>query len=217
MAVERISNYEKWCEEWRKRFLDMDQEVLMQRLPELVPEAEWLTLYHFDRKFGISRRDGRISLLEGAGAVSVTERLNIYTLLWYAKDGAAPAGEWVPFSGLCHARPFVPAFQRGNVEAFAKTFAGRAEELDAACRAMGGIPLKYGDVGYQLSAFSCIPVQFLFWEGDLEFPAQANILFDANATDFIHVESIVTIATVGLERLIKNSGVEDKSGGFRIA
>ena len=49
-------------------------------------------------------------------------------------------------------------------------------------------------------------------EGDDEFPAQANLLFDASATDYIHGESIVTIATVGVARLIEEAGLEpDKS------
>ena len=47
-------------------------------------------------------------------------------------------------------------------------------------------------------------MRVLFWDADDEFPAQANLLFDKNATDFIHVESVVTIASqaeVWLERL----------------
>ena len=66
---------------------------------------------------------------------------------------------------------------------------------------LGGKKLPWSDMGYELSAFECIPVRFLFWEGDEEFPAQGNLLFDAGVTDFIHGESIVTIASVGLSRL----------------
>ena len=51
---------------------------------------------------------------------------------------------------------------------------------------MGGQKLSHSDAGYELLAFSCIPVRFLFWDGDDEFPAQANILFDKSATDYIY-------------------------------
>ena len=61
--------------------------------------------------------------------------------------------------------------------------------------------MPISDVGYQVEAFQCIPVRFHFWDGDDEFPPQANLLFDASATDFIHVESIVTIASEGIRRL----------------
>lgn len=58
-----------------------------------------------------------------------------------------------------------------------------------------------------MKAFECIPVRFLFWDGDDEFPAQGNVLFDASATDFIHGESVVTIAAIGLDRIAKFAGV----------
>ena len=58
-----------------------------------------------------------------------------------------------------------------------------------------------------MDAFACIPVTFLFWDGDDEFPAQGNILFDASATDFIHVESVVTLASVGLQKLADHAGI----------
>jgi hypothetical protein len=78
--------------------------------------------------------------------------------------------------------------------------------------AMGGKKLPYSDMGYQVDAFKCIPVRFLFWEGDDEFPPQANMLFDSSATDFIHGESIVSIAMVGLAQLAEIAGLPlDKS------
>ena len=50
-------------------------------------------------------------------------------------------------------------------------------------------------------------MRFLFWEGDEEFPAQANLLFDRSATDYIHGESIVTLAAAGVHRLAKLAGL----------
>ena len=87
------------------------------------------------------------------------------------------------------------------------TFTGHTEELRQALEAMGGQKLPCSDVGYQVEAFACIPLRVLFWEGDDEFPAQANLLFDRSATDFIHSESIVSIAMAGLYRLAKLAGL----------
>ena len=53
--------------------------------------------------------------------------------------------------------------------------------------------------------FSCVLIRFLFWDGDDEFPAQANILFDANVTEFLHEESVVMIGQDGAEKLIKKA------------
>ena len=93
-------------------------------------------------------------------------------------------------------------------------FDGRSGALEQAYLSLGGKKLPWSDMGYELSAFQCIPVRFLFWEGDEEFPAQGNLLFDAGATDFIHGESIVTIASVGLSRLAGAAGVPMDPAAF---
>ncbi len=223
---QKISNYEKWCEEWSRRFLTLDQAQLQKTLPELKEEGNYLTLFHFKKKYGIHRQTGKIILMTQPGHAACTEtpaqqpvstniRLNIYTLLWYAKPTARYQNHWVTFADLKDARPFAPAFQKGVLQTFASTFTGHLDKLAAACTALGGQKLPHSDAGYQINAFGCIPVRFLFWEGDDEFPAQANMLFDVSATDYIHVESVVTIASAGLEALAEAAGLPICAGGFQ--
>ena len=71
--------------------------------------------------------------------------------------------------------------------------------MEQAVKALRGKRLT--NSSFLLPAFACIPVKLMFWDGDDEFPAQANILFDKSATDFNHIESIVTIATEMLYQL----------------
>ena len=40
-----------------------------------------------------------------------------------------------------------------------------------------------------------LKLDVLFWDGDDEFPAQANMLFDSNITDFMHEENVVGVAS----------------------
>ena len=83
------------------------------------------------------------------------------------------------------------------------------EELRRACDALGGRPLPQGDAGYQILAFDCMPLQFIFWDGDDEFPAQANILFDADITDFLHEETVVCVGDELFRRLGEESGLRE--------
>ena len=209
----QVSNYELQCEQWRCRFLEWDQAALTRKLPELKPEGEYLTLRHFGRKLGIHRQEGHIVAFDGA-PVPINTRLNVYTLLYYCKDEAHLTGEWQPFERLKDAAPFGPAFQKSITNVFAATFAGHTEALRAAFERMDGIPLSVSDVGYQVNGFECIPVRFHFWDADDEFPAQANLLFDTSCTDFIHVESVVTIASEGLVRIAQRAGLPMAKGGF---
>ena len=60
-------------------------------------------------------------------------------------------------------------------------------------------------MGYVINAFDCIPLTVVFWDGDDEFNAQANILFDTGITDFLHEETVVCLASEFANRLIKKA------------
>jgi len=182
-----MNNYEKQREDWRQQFLTMNQEDICRRLPEVCKSDTHLTLWHYSRQFAVNRKDGVISALSDNKPVDVMQQLNIYTLFWYASAAAQLTGEWLPFRELKDGSPFTTAFQNGILTPLAATFALRGKRLT--------------NSSFHLPAFACIPVKLLFWDGDDEFPAQANILFDKSATDFIHIESIVTIATEMLYQL----------------
>lgn len=194
--------------------MGMDQEKLCRKLPELQREGEYLTLIHFGRKFGVHTMTGEIAALEDEKPVSIGTRMDIYNLFWYSKETACFRNRWVPFRDVRDASPFASAFEKHVLIPFAQTFAGRAELLQKAAESLGAVMIKHGDVGFILKCFACIPMQFLFWDADDEFPAQANILFDYGVTDYIHVESTVTLATAGVLRLAETAGVPLKGSVF---
>jgi len=192
----------------------MDIDELIKKLPELKIEKDHLTLRYFGRKYGLRLSDFSIVPMEGDGLIAQNTRLTIYTLLWYCKPDAHLTGDFRPFEALKGAGPFGPAFKKGVIEPFAAAFSGKTDALKQACTALGGKKLPISDVGFQINAFDCIPVQFYFWDGDDEFPAQANILFDYSCTDFIHVESIVPIASGGMHRIAECAGVSLDRNAF---
>lgn len=206
------SNYDKQCEEWRQKFLTMDQADICGRLPEIEQSEDRLTLWHYGRQFMVERKTGSIQVLSDEKPVKVTPQLNIYTLFWYAGKDAALTGSWVPFQALRDASPFEKAFRHGILEPLAATFSGHEELLETAVKKLNGTVLS--PANYQLWAFSCVPVRLNFWDADDEFPAQANLLFDSSATDYNHVESIVTIATEGMYQLADAAGLELKGSPF---
>ena len=187
-------------------------------------------MFHFGQKYGVHRQTGQIFALsdwlmrggaddkasEALEEVSVNVRLDIYNLFWYSKETAYFQNRWVPFRELKNAGPFAPAFEKNILKPLAATFEGKPDKLREAAQALGGEMLSQADVGFILPCFVCIPIQFLFWDGDDEFPAQANILFDYSATDYIHVESTVTLATEGLVRLKKAAGLPLRGTTFEI-
>ena len=202
------SHYEINCRDWQERVLAMDQERLLSIIPGLERQGGDLVLRHYRERFAVDAATGAIRSLDRPGPLSTTVRLNIYTLFGYASPLAHFRDRWVTFPQLRNTSVFDAAFRNGILRPLASTFAGRAGDLRRALEGLDRAPISTSaDVGYQVAAFDCIPVRFLFWDGDEEFPAQANLLFDESATDFIHGESVVTIASYGLSRLSELAGV----------
>lgn len=216
MLNDTTNNYMKACETWRLKFLDMDKQKLMEKLPEIKNEADNMTLKLFGRKFGIHIQTGKIVTFEDFQSADIISQLNIYTLFGFVSPLAYFKNKWVPFRELSGASPFTKAFEKHVLDPFALTFSGQPEKLSKACEALGGANLTHSDAGCLLNAFDCMPMKFFFWDGDDEFPAQANILYDDSATDFIHVESTVSIAVEGILRLAKTAEIEIKGPLFQM-
>ena len=187
----------------------MDQEELCRRLPEIEKREDVLALEHFGRQLAVDRKDGNIRALSDDGPVYVMSKFNVYTLFWYVKEQTrCLTGEWLPYWELKNGAPFGPAFRKGILEPIGATFSGHVDLLAEAVEKLKGERLSSS--GFMLHAFQCIPMRLNFWDGDEEFPAQANLLFDSSATDFNHVESIATIAVECMYQLADAAGLEVK-------
>ena len=74
-------------------------------------------------------------------------------------------------------------------------------ELRRAFAALQARPLSQGDAGGALEILPGLELAVTFWDADDEFPAQANMLFDANITDYMREENVVCTASDAAEFL----------------
>lgn len=92
-----------------------------------------------------------------------------------------PRNEWISFlqlpGGELHHVPFV----NEAIKPLAEKFGSCPQELVLRARELGGTPVTMGDAGAVIAVFPRLPVAVSVREGDEEFPASANILFDATA------------------------------------
>ena len=205
---EPVDNYECTCEQWREIFLKMDQESLIRRF-SLKSDPEALYIMYFGQNYRLDRKNGMITLVEDPERqLAFNTIMAIYHLFYYAKQDAAIQGKFVPFRSVKRAAPFNPAFQKTVLKPLAEAFDGHADLLKQACLAMNGTPVRQGDVGYVIWAFDMVPLTVIFWDGDEEFAAQANILFDAAITDFFHEETVVCLASDLVRRLAEEGGIQ---------
>lgn len=205
-------NYEKVREEWKERAKTWDYKERYEALGlSGYTEGRKLPVVYYGKKYEIDRETGEITYVEQPDKyLDFATVIDIYHLFYYSKKKPMISGEWVAFQDVPRAGVFTSAFFKQTVQPFAQAFSGNLQGLIEAGERLGFERIPYSDAGFQAMAFSCLPIRFLFWDGDDEFPAKANVLFDSNITDFLHEETVVMLASDGLKMLMEAADPESE-------
>lgn len=204
MPENRQSNYDQVIENWRLKFLEMDQEELIRKF-QLEADEEFLYIIYFSKRFRIDRKNGFIT--EDGKSPGFDTVMNIYNTFYYSAAHPVASGNLVAFRQVKRVYPFEAAYRRTIIFRLQELFAGKTEELRKACEALGGTLLPQGDVGYVLPVFPFLNIAVLFWDKDEEFEAQANMLFDSEITEFMHEENVVCVAADAVYYLTLATGM----------
>ena len=123
-------------------------------------------------------------------------------------DGSPPAGEWLAFrelpDGLFYAASFAQRAEAPLAQAFGAG-SGGLEALRVAAAAAGGLTLELADAAYAFQALPRLALAALVWAGDDEFPAQASVVFDANAGHYLPAEDLAGLGGLLVRRLISGA------------
>jgi len=103
--------------------------------------------------------------------------------------------EWVSFQDIPDGRFYMDAFIKRAKEPLLKTFGSSPEKMvELAYGIYNASPLEHGDFSVMVNAFPMAPVALVLWEGDDEFPAEGNILFDRSISRMLSAEDIALLA-----------------------
>ena len=128
----------------------------------------------------------------------VTPQLPIPTqtfLIRYLLEGKRVPwnGEWKTFREMPWGELYIKPYTGRVLTRAAFTFGTRLAAFKAACEKMGATPVSHGDAGYEFAFLGDYKVRVLVWEGDEEFPPNAQILYSDNFEDgFAPEDRVVT-------------------------
>lgn len=123
-------------------------------------------------------------------------------------SGLPPRNTWISFLELPDGpHHFVP-FQKEAMEPLAKAFGSDLDSFERIALALGGNPLNMGDKGFSLQVLPKLSLAIAVWEGDEEFPAKANILFDAVAPQYLSTASLWVLGIEVAERFTDQSRID---------
>ena len=203
------SNYEKVFKQFQERFLKKDIDETAKIL-HLKTDENYLYVQFFYKTCRVKKDSGEIEG-EKEEKISVTDRLTIMHHLCCYQQFAQDSDRKVPFREIREAAVFEVAYNRMALEPLKDAFQGKAGELIKAGIKIGGKDEGFGDASVTLQAFPTISLTYVFWDGDEEFPAAANILFDNRIAQWTHPESVPVLAETGTKRLIEAAGFYKQS------
>ena len=133
-----------------------------------------------------------------------TRLLLIHYLL--TADGTPMASKWIAFRNLPGGLGYDAAFQRRANEPLVKAFGAPGHgqtSFEVAARMIGGERLRFGDAAFCFRLLPRVWLTVVLYVADEEFPANANVLFDAAAAHYLATEDLAVLGGMLAGRLIK--------------
>ncbi|RPJ18125.1 MAG: DUF3786 domain-containing protein [Desulfobacteraceae bacterium] len=119
-----------------------------------------------------------------------------------AKNEGKSSGRWISFREIPGAAFYYSAFVKRAVDPLKKTFGKDAGLFVKAAGKLNGRVIDAGNAGFEFNIFPKVSLQLILWEGDDEFPPEANILFYDTIGDIFTPEDVAWLAGMLVYRLM---------------
>jgi hypothetical protein len=176
------------------------QEALKQIPPQEIARRSGATLQgntlHLEMLFQPYKIDVpsfQVHKVKGKKVSSFIQSL-VLTYLQIA-DGVSPANRWISYRDLPDGNFYHQAFQGYAANRLIRHWGSDIESFIAACNTLGGKQLNLGDAGFAFHVFPRLSIAAVYWLGDEEFPSQASVLFDANASHYMITDGLAILGS----------------------
>ena len=176
---------------YEELFRKLDPQNALDRLPQLKWDGKEFYVNLLGREYAISHPECIIRPLDGGKEPSLPTQTFLLRILLEAKD-VAWAGQWKTFREMPWGEMYITPYTGRVLTRAAFTFSFKLAAFCAACEKMGAVKLPHGDAGYQFQLVNGYWIQILIWQGDDEFPPNAQVLYSDNfATGFVAEDRVV--------------------------
>lgn len=108
----------------------------------------------------------------------------------------------LPFDNLPGASAYAAAFRSRTTVPLGKRWETSSGQISMRMAGFGAMPVAFAHRAWKLLPLPLVPVYLLFWDGDDEIPASANLLFDASVTAYLETEQAGMLGELIAERLL---------------
>ena len=147
------------------------------------------------REYAISHPNYALRPLDGGALPPLPVQTFLLRYLLESK-AAAWAGEWKTFREMPWGEMYIKPYTGRVLTRAAFTFGTRLAAFRAAAEKMGAAAVSHGDAGYEFDLIGNFKMRILVWEGDDEFPPNAQVLYSDNFADGFAAEDRVVAGDI---------------------
>jgi len=167
-----------------------------------------VAIEYLNQTYRVTIPEVEISLVDSEAEVPLKDRILILHYLAQAK-GTPPSNRIIAYKELPEGANYFPTFAKRAIKPLVDHFGSQPQRLLDIAGILGGRKADYGDVAVTIDAFKRVPITFVLWRGDDEFPPEGNVVFDSNISDYLSTEDINVLCEAIAWRLVKRL----KAGG----
>lgn len=150
---------------------------------------------YLNEDYLVSYPEGAVASAGSKSEVPISVRILILHYLITA-NGAPLQNKWISFKELPDGVIYIVPFTNRAINPMLKIFAERQKELIELAQNLGGRVETLGDTSVTINAFPYVPITYVIYSADEEFPASGNILFDGSASCYLPTEDYALLSSL---------------------
>lgn len=180
---------------YEELFRSCNPDAVAMRLSDVAWDGKEFTVKLLGRSFAIAHPNYAIRALDDGKLPNLPTQTFLLRYLLESKD-VDWNGQWKTFREMPWGEMYIKPYTGRVLTRAAFTFGTRVAAFRSACEKMGAIPLKHGDAGYAFDLIGGYRMQILVWEGDDEFPPNAQVLYSDNFAEGFAAEDRVVAGDI---------------------
>ena len=180
---------------YEEQFRLLDPRDALDRLNDISFSGGEFTVKLLGREFAIAHPDYAIWALDGGAVPPLPTQTFLLRYLLESRS-VAWGGQWKTFREMPWGEMYIKPYTGRVLTRAAFTFGTRIAAFRAACEKMGAEPVPHGDAGFRFDFVGGYRMQILVWEGDDEFPPNAQVLYSDNFAEGFAAEDRVVAGDI---------------------
>jgi len=161
-----------------------------------------IIIKYLEQQYCVNIPSIEVSIVNSEEKVPLKDKILILHYLTQAK-GTPTSDKLIAYKELPEGANYFPTFSKRAIKPILDNFGREPQLLVDMAAKLGGYKADYGDVAVTIKAFPRVPITFVLWRGDEEFPPEGNIMFDSTISDYLTIEDINVLCEAIAWKLVK--------------